>query len=60
MNHSVTRPDLGDKARWYHFQWGPKSVITRPVGRHEMRKGYVQITGLAGRVRASAESGHLG
>jgi len=47
MNHSVTRPDLGDKARWYHFQWGPKSVITRPSGGMEMRKGYVQITGLA-------------
>jgi sulfane dehydrogenase subunit SoxC len=47
MNHSVTRPDLGGKARWYHFQWGPKSVITRPSGGMEMRKGYVQITGLA-------------
>jgi len=47
MNHSVTRPDIGDKARWYHFQWGPKSVITRPSAGMEMRKGYVQITGLA-------------
>ena len=47
MNHSVTRPDIGNKARWYHFQWGPKSVITRPSGGMEMRKGYVQITGLA-------------
>jgi len=47
MNHSVVRPDLGDKARWYHFAWGPKSVITRPSGGMEMRKGYVQITGLA-------------
>jgi len=47
MNHSVVRPDLGGKARWYHFQWGPKSVITRPSGGMEMRKGYVQITGLA-------------
>jgi sulfane dehydrogenase subunit SoxC len=47
MNHSVSRPDLGDKARWYHFQWGPKSLITRPSGGMEMRKGYVQITGLA-------------
>jgi len=47
MNHSVSRPDLGDKARWYHFQWGPKSVITRPSAGMEMRKGYVQITGLA-------------
>jgi sulfane dehydrogenase subunit SoxC len=47
MNHSISRPDLGDKARWYHFQWGPKSVITRPSAGMEMRKGYVQITGLA-------------
>jgi len=47
MNHSVSRPDLGGKARWYHYQWGPKSVITRPSGGMEMRKGYVQITGLA-------------
>jgi sulfane dehydrogenase subunit SoxC len=47
MNHSVSRPDLGGKARWYHFQWGPKSVITRPSAGMEMRKGYVQITGLA-------------
>jgi len=47
MNHSVSRPDLGGKARWYHFEWGPKSVITRPSGGMEMRKGYVQITGLA-------------
>jgi sulfane dehydrogenase subunit SoxC len=47
MNHSVTRPDLGGKARWYHFQWGPKSLITRPSPGLEMRKGYVQITGLA-------------
>ena len=47
MNHSIPRPDLGGKARWYHFQWGPKSVITRPSAGMEMRKGYVQITGLA-------------
>jgi sulfane dehydrogenase subunit SoxC len=47
MNHSVSRPDLGGKARWYHFQWGPKSLITRPSAGMEMRKGYVQITGLA-------------
>ena len=30
MNHSVARADIGGKARWYHFEWGPKSVITRP------------------------------
>jgi sulfane dehydrogenase subunit SoxC len=47
MNHSVTRRDIGDKARWYHFAWGPKSVITRPSAGMEVRKGYVQITGLA-------------
>jgi sulfane dehydrogenase subunit SoxC len=47
MNHSTTRPDIGSKARWYHYQWGPKSVITRPSAGMEMRKGYVQITGLA-------------
>jgi sulfane dehydrogenase subunit SoxC len=29
MNHSITRADVHDKSRWYHFQFGPKSVITR-------------------------------
>jgi len=47
MNHSVSRADLGGKARWYHFEWAPKSLITRPSAGMEMRKGYVQITGLA-------------
>jgi sulfane dehydrogenase subunit SoxC len=48
MNHSVARPDLGGKSRWYHFQFGPKSVITRPsAGLTLPGKGYVQITGLA-------------
>jgi sulfane dehydrogenase subunit SoxC len=48
MNHSVSRPDLGGKARWYHFQFGPKSVITRPsAGMNMPGHGYVQITGLA-------------
>jgi len=47
MNHSVSRPDLGGKARWYHYQWAVKSVITRPSAGMEMRKGYTQITGLA-------------
>src|SRR3984957_18413838 len=48
MNHSVARPDIGGKARWYQFQWGPKSVITRPsAGMAIPGKGYVQITGLA-------------
>ena len=32
----------------YHFQWGPKSVITRPSGGLKIPgPGYVQITGLA-------------
>ena len=48
MNHSVPRADLGGKSRWYHFQWGPKSVITRPSAGLKMPgQGYVQITGLA-------------
>ena len=47
MNHSVARPDLGMKSRWYHFQFGPKSVITRPSAGMQMPRGYVQITGLA-------------
>jgi sulfane dehydrogenase subunit SoxC len=48
MNHSVVRGDLGGKSRWYHFQWATKSVITRPsAGLEKLRKGYVQITGLA-------------
>jgi sulfane dehydrogenase subunit SoxC len=48
MNHSIPRADLGGKSRWYHFQWAPKSVITRPsAGLEILRRGYVQITGLA-------------
>jgi sulfane dehydrogenase subunit SoxC len=48
MNHSIPRADLGGKSRWYHFQWATKSVITRPsAGLEGLRKGYVQITGLA-------------
>src|SRR6266699_4656902 len=47
MNHSVMRADIGGKSRWYHYEWGPKSVITRPSAGLELRRGYVQITGLA-------------
>jgi sulfane dehydrogenase subunit SoxC len=48
MNHSVMRADLGGKSRWYHFEWAPKSVITRPsAGMKLPRPGYVEITGLA-------------
>jgi len=48
MNHSIPRADVGGKSRWYHFQWAPKSVITRPsAGLKIPGPGYVQITGLA-------------
>jgi sulfane dehydrogenase subunit SoxC len=48
MNHSIPRDDIGGKSRWYHFEQGPKSVITRPsAGLSIPSKGYVQITGLA-------------
>jgi sulfane dehydrogenase subunit SoxC len=48
MNHSVVRADVGNKARWYHFQWATKSVITSPSGGQKIPgRGYVQITGLA-------------
>jgi len=48
MNHSVVRADIGNKSRWYHFEWGPKSVITRPsAGLNIPGRGYVEITGLA-------------
>jgi len=48
LHDAIPRDDLDGKSRWYHFQWGPKSVITRPsAGMEALRKGYVQITGLA-------------
>jgi len=48
MNHSIPRDDIGGKSRWYHFEEGPKSVITRPSADvMTLTKGYVQITGLA-------------
>jgi sulfane dehydrogenase subunit SoxC len=48
MNHSVARPDIGGKARWYHFQWAVKSVITSPSGGQKIpRRGYVEIKGIA-------------
>jgi sulfane dehydrogenase subunit SoxC len=47
MNHSVIRKDVDDKSRWYHFEWAPKSVITRPSAGMNIRPGYVEITGLA-------------
>jgi sulfane dehydrogenase subunit SoxC len=48
MNHSIPRPDLGGKSRWYHFQMAPKSVITRPSSGHKLPgPGSYEITGLA-------------
>ena len=48
MNHSIPRPDLGGKSRWYHFEMAPKSVITRPSSGHKLpSKGFYEITGLA-------------
>jgi len=39
MNHSVVRADVGNKARWYHFQWATKSVITGPSGGQKIPAG---------------------
>src|SRR5205807_5796781 len=48
MNHSIPRPDLGGKSRWYHFEMAPKSVITRPSGGLKLPgRGFYEITGLA-------------
>jgi sulfane dehydrogenase subunit SoxC len=48
IHASAPRADLGGRSRWYHFQWGPKSVITRPSGGLKIPgRGYVEITGLA-------------
>src|SRR6202521_4719550 len=48
IHDAIPRDDLGGTSRWYHFEWGPKSVITRPsAGLNIPGKGYVQITGLA-------------
>jgi sulfane dehydrogenase subunit SoxC len=48
LHDAIMRDDLGGKSRWWHYEWGPKSVITRPsAGLNIPGKGYVQITGLA-------------
>jgi sulfane dehydrogenase subunit SoxC len=48
MNHSIPRPDLGGKSRWYHFEMAQKSVITRPSGGIKLPgPGFYEITGLA-------------
>jgi len=39
---------LDGKSRWFEFQLGPKSVITRPSGGHHLPgPGFYEITGLA-------------
>jgi len=41
-------PRLNGRVRWYNFEMGPKSVITRPSGGQQMAgRGYTEITGLA-------------
>jgi DMSO/TMAO reductase YedYZ molybdopterin-dependent catalytic subunit len=48
MNHSIPRPDLGGKSRWYNFEMAPKSVMTRPSSGHKLPgTGFYEITGLA-------------
>jgi sulfane dehydrogenase subunit SoxC len=40
------KPD--GKSRWFEFELGPKSVITRPSGGHHLPvRGFYEITGLA-------------
>ena len=44
--YTSLRPD--GTARWYQFELGPKSVITRPSGGQKLPgKGFYEITGLA-------------
>jgi sulfane dehydrogenase subunit SoxC len=53
------------KARWFNFEMGPKSVITRPSGGQQLPgRGFYEITGLAWsgggaikRVEVSIDSG---
>src|SRR5579872_2753009 len=41
-------PRLDGKSRWFEFELGPKSVITRPAGGYKMPgPGFHEITGLA-------------
>lgn len=48
MAHSIQRPDLGEKARWYHFEMPVKSLITKPSGGHQLKgPGFYEISGLA-------------
>jgi len=56
---------LDGKSRWFEFELGPKSVITRPAGGYKMPgPGFHEITGLAWsgagavkRVEVSADGG---
>ena len=56
---------LDGKSRWFEFELGPKSVITRPSGGHRLPvQGYYEISGLAWsgagairRVEVSADGG---
>ena len=50
MRESTKYPSLrvDGKARWFQFELGPKSVITRPSGgQHLAGPGFYEITGLA-------------
>ena len=50
MRESTKYPSLREdgKARWFQFELGPKSVITRPSGgQHLAGPGFYEITGLA-------------
>jgi len=57
---------LDGKSRWFEFELGPKSVITRPAGGYKMPgPGFHEITGLAWsgagavkRVEVSTDGGH--
>jgi sulfane dehydrogenase subunit SoxC len=46
--YTVLWPKLEGKSRWFNFEMGPKSVITRPSGGHKLpAPGFYEITGLA-------------
>ena len=50
MRESTKYPSLrvDGKSRWFQFEMGPKSVITRPSGGQKLSgKGFYEITGLA-------------
>jgi sulfane dehydrogenase subunit SoxC len=46
--HAYPKPNLKGKARWFHFEMQPKSVILRPaLGQQLPGRGFYEITGLA-------------